>query len=244
MKRILNITQNNDHVLTVRLSRWGGPVSVSESAGVTVHAVAPWGEKIELERQVSTQEEGFIEAEWPAGLRPGLYGLEVSGTLSGEGRWTARGASVVRVTHATDQDAEEVTLQADSYDVTLVIGIRRGAVGVTEELRRKIAGIIDEEMVAGMKGDRGEKGDKGDPGEKGEKGDPGEKGETGEKGEKGDKGEPGEKGEPGRDGLDGGILFPRMDFNPENGVLTVSGEQREVDRIGYDEETAQLILKL
>jgi hypothetical protein len=35
-----------------------------------------------------------------------------------------------------------------------------------------------------------------------------------------------------------------MSFNPENGILTVRGLAQEVQRISYDEETAELIIRL
>ena len=44
-------------------------------------------------------------------------------------------------------------------------------------------------------------------------------------------------------GVSGGMLFPTMDFDPETGILTVRGLAQEVQRISYDEETAQLIIR-
>lgn len=43
-------------------------------------------------------------------------------------------------------------------------------------------------------------------------------------------------------GVSGGMLFPVMNFDPETGILTISGLQQEVDRIRYDYETAELII--
>ena len=45
-------------------------------------------------------------------------------------------------------------------------------------------------------------------------------------------------------GVSGGMLFPTMDFDPKTGILTIRGLQQEVDRISYDEETAELIIRL
>ena len=45
-------------------------------------------------------------------------------------------------------------------------------------------------------------------------------------------------------GVSGGMLFPTMDFDPETGTLTIRGLQQEVDRISYNEETAELIIRL
>ena len=45
-------------------------------------------------------------------------------------------------------------------------------------------------------------------------------------------------------GVSGGMLFPVMNFDPATGILTISGLQQEVQRISYDEETAELIIRL
>ena len=79
---------------------------------------------------------------------------------------------------------------------------------------------------------------------KGEKGDKGDKGYQGEQGIQGERGIQGEKGERGEQGISGGMLFPTMNFDPETGVLTIRGLEEEIDRISYDEETAELIIKL
>lgn len=82
------------------------------------------------------------------------------------------------------------------------------------------------EQLAGLKGEKGDKGDKGD------------------KGEQGIQGEQGLQGVQGEQGVSGGMLFPTMDFNPETGILTIRGLRQEVQRIRYDENTAELIIRL
>lgn len=64
------------------------------------------------------------------------------------------------------------------------------------------------------------------------------------KGEKGDKGDKGDQGPQGDVGVSGGFLFPVMDFDPETGVLTISGLEQEIDRVRYDEATAELVIRL
>ena len=76
------------------------------------------------------------------------------------------------------------------------------------------------------------------------KGDKGDKGDTGPQGPQGEQGPQGIQGEQGPEGPSGGMLFPTMSFNPETGILTVRGLQQEVQRISYDEETAELIIRL
>jgi len=94
------------------------------------------------------------------------------------------------------------------------------------------------EQKASLKGEKGDKGDKGDaltwddltPEQK-----------ASLKGEKGDKGDKGDKG---NDGASGGMLFPKMDFNAEDGILTITGLKQEVERISYDEENGVLTITL
>ena len=54
----------------------------------------------------------------------------------------------------------------------------------------------------------------------------------------------GPQGPQGEQGVSGGFLFPVMDFDPETGVLTVSGLEQELDRVRYDEATGELIIRL
>lgn len=88
------------------------------------------------------------------------------------------------------------------------------------------------------------KGDKGDPGPEGPQGPQGEQGPVGPQGPQGEQGPQGIQGEQGPEGPSGGMLFPTMSFNPETGTLIVRGLAQEVQRISYDEETAELIIRL
>ena len=54
----------------------------------------------------------------------------------------------------------------------------------------------------------------------------------------------GPQGPQGEAGVSGGMLFPVMDFDAETGVLTISGLEQEIDRVRYDEGTAELIIRL
>ena len=53
----------------------------------------------------------------------------------------------------------------------------------------------------------------------------------------------GERGPQGEPGVSGGMLFPVMNFNPEDGVLTISGLEQEVSRVRYDYATAELVIR-
>ena len=63
----------------------------------------------------------------------------------------------------------------------------------------------------------------------------------GQDGAQGPQGPQGPQGEP---GVSGGMLFPVMEFNPEDGVLTISGLEQEIDRVRYDYATAELVIRL
>ena len=94
------------------------------------------------------------------------------------------------------------------------------------------------EQKASLKGEKGDKGDKGDALTWD---DLTEEQKASLKGEKGDKGDKGDKG---NDGASGGMLFPKMDFNAEDGILTITGLKQEVERISYDEENGVLTITL
>ena len=51
------------------------------------------------------------------------------------------------------------------------------------------------------------------------------------------------RGPEGPQGVSGGMLFPVMNFNPEDGVLTISGLEQEVSRVRYDYATAELVIR-
>jgi len=94
------------------------------------------------------------------------------------------------------------------------------------------------------RGEKGQQGEQGLQGLRGEQGERGERGPQGEKGQQGEQGPQGERGPQGEQGPSGGFLFPSMDFDPETGVLTISGADNDVDRIRYDESTAELVVRL
>lgn len=60
----------------------------------------------------------------------------------------------------------------------------------------------------------------------------------------GAQGPQGPQGPQGEQGVSGGFLFPVMEFNPEDGVLTISGLEQEIDRVRYDYATAELVIRL
>lgn len=144
----INFTYGNDHRLRVAMTRWDAPLALSQSSDVRVYAVSRFGVKTQLVVHYSANDEGVLEAEWPAVLKAGCYGLIVTGFLEGEGQWTMRAGEAVKVTTVTEKGSESVTMIADSYDVKAVITVCVGTKGVTEELRQEIADMIEEEYNA------------------------------------------------------------------------------------------------
>ena len=66
-------------------------------------------------------------------------------------------------------------------------------------------------------------------------------GPTGPAGRDGVDGKDGKDGEP---GPSGGFLYPVMRYDADTGVLIISGLAQEVNRIRFDEETGELIIRL
>ena len=148
-QQAINITRGNDHRLRVAMTRWGEPMALSSSSNVHAYAVKSLtGVRSALIVRYSSQDEGVMELDWPATLTAGCYGLEITGTLDGEGNWRMAAAHAVQVTQATEQGGESVTMTADSFDVKAVITVCEGTTGVTEELRQVIADMIEEEYNA------------------------------------------------------------------------------------------------
>lgn len=60
----------------------------------------------------------------------------------------------------------------------------------------------------------------------------------------GPEGPEGPRGPQGDVGPAGGFLFPIINFDPETGVLSISGLEQEISRVRYDYTTAELIIRL
>ena len=72
----------------------------------------------------------------------------------------------------------------------------------------------------------------------------GEQGPQGEQGIQGIQGIQGEQGPQGEQGVSGGMLFPSMNLDAGTGVLHVRGLKQEVDRIGFEEDSGQLVVTI
>ena len=144
----INLTQGNDHRLRVEMTRWDEPLALSQSSDVRVYAVSGYNRKKQLVVHYSSHDEGVLEALWLSSLPAGSYGLEITGLLEGEGRWTMKAGGVIQVTPVTEKGGEKVEMTADSFDVKAVITVCVGTTGVTEELRQVIADMIEEEYNA------------------------------------------------------------------------------------------------
>jgi len=149
MSQAINITKGNDHRLRVAMTRWSEPMALSSSSNVHAYAVkSVTGVRYALVVRYSAQDEGVMEVDWPSTLTAGCYGLEITGTLEGEGQWRMAAANAVKVTQVTEKGGESITMTGDSFDVVGVVTVCVGSTGVTEELRQAVADMIEEEYNA------------------------------------------------------------------------------------------------
>lgn len=145
----INITKGNTHRIRIALTRYGEPMAVSLSSNVVVSVVKElMNSVVILERTLSATEEGVIEAAVPAVLKAGNYSLVVTGHLEGEGDWRMSAAAGIVITTDTQEGGESLTMYSDSFDVTASVTVMQGISGSEEELRERIAGIIEEEYNA------------------------------------------------------------------------------------------------
>lgn len=60
---------------------------------------------------------------------------------------------------------------------------------------------------------------------------------------RGGQGPKGDKGDKGETGMSGGLLMPSFEFSPATGLLVVSGLASDIERISFDPDKGQLIVK-
>ena len=144
----INITMGNDHRLRVAMTRWDAPLALLHSSDVKVYALRSYGSRVALVRHFSSHDEGVLEAFWPSNLVAGIYGLEITGVIEGEGQWRMLAENAICVTAATEKGGESLVLLADSFDVKATITVCEGTKGVDQELRDEIADMIEEEYNA------------------------------------------------------------------------------------------------
>ena len=145
----INITSGSSHRIQIVLTRYGLPMAVTQSSNVEVSVEkVSLGRKIILERTLSATREGVLECVIPAILTAGRYNLTVTGDIEGEGSWRMSAPSGIKISDSTEKGDEKLTVQGDSFDVTAEVTVMQGTSGSEEELRERIAEIVQEEYNA------------------------------------------------------------------------------------------------
>lgn len=121
----LNITAGNDKRVVLQLlnglrdeSREPFPVELSED--VAVKMVSEVGTRHAVSFTVGDEGRVLLDLKG-SDYKIGLWGIEVVGRLNGA-KWRAYGDSMIHYTATTERGAEQVTVQADAGELTLVVG--------------------------------------------------------------------------------------------------------------------------
>ena len=126
MKEILNITTGNPISLHVTLSRLGEAFPVEYAEGLQVNLMSQLGQRRALDFVVNN--DGSIDVSVPVISRPKPYGVEIRGTLN-DLPWRTYSGLVLNYTNATVPGPSEVTVEGDSYDITMEVQMNAPADG-------------------------------------------------------------------------------------------------------------------
>lgn len=118
-KQQLNITCGTDVVLYDRLVFDGETFDPNLSVGITANLVSSLGKRTALDVEV-VDDALLISVPWIDGTLPGCYGLEVTGSCNSK-KWSTYADSLIKYTKATVPGASEVTVESDSYDITMEV---------------------------------------------------------------------------------------------------------------------------
>ncbi|MBQ8969155.1 MAG: hypothetical protein IJ064_05435 [Bacteroidaceae bacterium] len=118
----LLITQGNATTLRIRIVRGENPVDVTGSDDVAVMLKDFSGNDIMPLEFTALSAGGYIDAVLPTDLKIGSYGLEVTGKMNGN-PWRVYGASVLAITNQTAQGCETFKVRANTFDVTMILGV-------------------------------------------------------------------------------------------------------------------------
>lgn len=173
MNEQLNITAGSDVILNVTLEHEGTvmpPLMIDDLAAKLISGL---GKQTTLE---ATAQADYIvvNVPWETGRVPGVYSLLLTGSVNGV-QWAAR-AAILKYTTNTEPGASEVTVEGDTYDVTMNAGYHYtdtpiNAVEVTVDggvgTPSGDAEYLNKVLKLHLHDIKGEKGDKGDQGDQG-----------------------------------------------------------------------------
>lgn len=134
MTNQLNITAGTDVLLHVSLEHEGVTIDPSVIEDLSATLVSGLGKRTTLEASVEA-DYIVVSVPWVEGRVPGCYSLKLSGSINSLA-WACVGKSLIKYTSGTEPGVSEVTVEGDTYDVTMEVGYHYtdtpiNAVGVT-----------------------------------------------------------------------------------------------------------------
>lgn len=114
----LSITTGNPVSLHILLTRLGEAFPVEYAEGLQVNLMSQLGQRRALDFVVNA--DGSIDVSVPVISRPKPYGVEIRGTLNNL-PWRTYSGLVLNYTNATVPGPSEVTVEGDSYDISLEV---------------------------------------------------------------------------------------------------------------------------
>ena len=114
----LSITTGNPVSLHILLTRLGEAFPVEYAEGLQVNLMSQLGQRRALDFVLNA--DGSIDVSVPVISRPKPYGIEIRGTLNNL-PWRTYSGLVLNYTNATVPGPSEVTVEGDSYDISLEV---------------------------------------------------------------------------------------------------------------------------
>lgn len=114
----LSITTGNPVSLHILLTRLGEAFPVEYAEGLQVNLMSQLGQRRALDFVVNA--DGSIDVSVPVISRPKPYGIEIRGTLNNL-PWRTYSGLVLNYTNATVPGDSSVTVEGDSYDISLEV---------------------------------------------------------------------------------------------------------------------------
>lgn len=170
----------SDVMLNVILRHEGETILPQLIDNLSATLISGLGKQTALEASVQAD---FIVVSipWVEGRLPGCHSLKISGSINGLA-WACVGKSLIKYTSGTEPGASKVTVEGDTYDVTMEVGyhytdspidkVMVQVDGETGEPRAE-ATYINKNLgiyLYGLKGETGETGTKGETGKTGPQG--------------------------------------------------------------------------
>ena len=116
----LNITAGTDVLLHVSLEHEGVTIAPSVIEDLSATLISGLGKQTTLEASVEA-DYIVVSVPWVEDRLPGCHSLKLSGSINSIA-WACVGKSLIKYTSGTEPGASEVTVEGDTYDVTMNAG--------------------------------------------------------------------------------------------------------------------------